>query len=64
MAKRAKEVEKPTIERTVYVPAWGYNFLVRRSEREPWRNVKSDLSALLERALREEMQTEGQPAAP
>jgi hypothetical protein len=60
MAKKAVKVpDNVAIERTVWVPGWGYNFLVERAERQPWRLVKAELSALLERALREEMKAEG-----
>ena len=60
MAKKAEKVpDNVTIERTVWVPGWGYNFLVERAEKQPWRNVKGDLSQLLERAIREEMKAEG-----
>ena len=60
MAKKAEKVpDNLTIERTVWVPGWGYNFLVERAEKQPWRNVKAELSQLLERALRAEMAAEG-----
>lgn len=60
MARKAIKVDGDTaIERSVWVPGWGYNFLVERAERQPWRNVKAELSHLLERALREEMKAEG-----
>ena len=65
MAKKAVLVEpdKP-IERTIWVPGWAYNFLVERAERQPWRNVKADLSAIIERAIREEMIAEGKEPGP
>ena len=60
MARKAVKVpDNVAIERTVWVPGWGYNFLVERAERQPWRQVKSELSVLLERVLREEMLKEG-----
>jgi hypothetical protein len=50
MAKKAVKVpDEESIERTVWVPGWAYNFLVERAARQPWRNVKSDLSQLLEK---------------
>lgn len=65
MAKKAVAVPNDTpIERTVWVPGWAYNFLVERAARQPWRNVKSDLSQLLEKALREEMEAEGKEPGP
>lgn len=65
MAKKAVKVpDDAPIERTVWVPGWAYNFLVERAARQPWRNVKSDLSQLLEQALREEMKAEGQEPGP
>ncbi len=65
MAKKAVKVsDDDSIERTVWIPGWAYNFLVERAERQPWRNVKSDLSRLLERALREEMEAEGKEPGP
>jgi len=65
MAKKAVKVDDDTpIERTVWVPGWAYNFLVERAERQPWRNVKGDLSELLEQALREAMKAEGKEPGP
>lgn len=65
MAKRAEKVEEgPPIERTVWVPTWGYNFLVDRATRQPWRNVKAELSELLEQALRDVMKAEGKEPGP
>lgn len=62
--KAIRVTEDRAIERSVWVPAWGYNFLVERAERQPWRQVKAELSALLERALREEMLREGKEPGP
>jgi hypothetical protein len=65
MAKKAVKVpDEESIERTVWVPGWAYNFLVERAARQPWRNVKSDLSQLLEKALRDEMIAEGKEPGP
>lgn len=65
MAKKAVKVpDEGSIERTVWVPGWAYNFLVERAARQPWRNVKSDLSQMLEKALREEMIAEGKEPGP
>lgn len=65
MAKKAEKVpDNVSIERTVYIPGWGYNFLVERADRQPWRNVKADLSQLLERAIRDEMKAEGKEPGP
>ncbi len=65
MAKKAEKVAPDSaIERTVWVPGWAYNYLVERTERQPWRNIKSDLSAILERAIREEMIAEGKEPGP
>jgi hypothetical protein len=65
MAKKAVKVpDEESIERTVWVPGWAYNFLVERAARQPWRNVKSDLSQLIEKALREEMIAEGKEPGP
>jgi hypothetical protein len=62
MAKRPEKVpDEKVIERTVYVPGWAYNFLVERAGKEPWRNVKGDLSRIIERAVREEMSKESGP---
>jgi hypothetical protein len=65
MAKKAEKVpDGVAIERTVWVPSWGYNFLVERAERQPWRNVKAELSHLLEQALRDAMKAEGKEPGP
>lgn len=65
MAKKAEKVpDNLSIERTVYIPGWGYNFLVERADRQPWRNVKAEMSQLLERAIREEMKAEGKEPGP
>jgi hypothetical protein len=65
MAKKAVRVpDDEAIERTVWIPGWAYNFLVERAARQPWRNVKADLSKLLEQALREEMKAEGKEPGP
>ena len=65
MAKKAERVPPDrSIERTVWVPGWAYNYLVEHAERQPWRNIKSDLSAILEHAIREEMKAEGKEPGP
>ncbi len=59
MAKAKPVVtDRPTIPRTVWVPVKGYNFLVERTLRRGWGNVKDDLSQMLDRAIREEMERE------
>ena len=59
MAKRPEKVpDNVVIERTVYVPGWAYNFMIDRASAER-RDVKAELSLILERAVREAMQAEG-----
>jgi hypothetical protein len=59
MAKKPAKVDKSaTIERTVFVPGWGYNYVIERAQRER-RTAKDELSLILERALRAEMAAEG-----
>ena len=65
MARKPEKVpDNVAIERTVYIPGWGYNFLVERAEKQPWRNVKAEMSRLLERAIREEMTAEEKESGP
>ena len=59
MAKRPEKVpDNLTVERTVYIPGWGYNFMIDRADTQR-RDVKAELSILLERAIKELMQVEG-----
>lgn len=59
MAKRPEKVpDNVVIERTIYIPGWGYNFMIERADSQR-RDVKAELSLLLERAIREEMEAEG-----
>ncbi len=59
MAKKPVKVDKSaTVERTVFIPGWGYNFVIERAQRER-RTAKDELSLILERALRSEMLGEG-----
>lgn len=59
MAKKPEKVpDNVAIERTVYVPGWAYNFMIERAAIER-RDVKAEISILLERAIRAEMVAEG-----
>mgnify|MGYP001571219817 CR=1 FL=1 len=59
MAKKPGKVpDNVTLERTVYVPGWAYNFMIERAATER-RDVKAEISILLERAIRAEMVSEG-----
>lgn len=59
MAKKPERVpDNVAIERTVYVPGWAYNFMIERAASER-RDVKAEISILLERAIRAEMVAEG-----
>lgn len=59
MAKKPEKVpDNVVIERTVFIPGWGYNFMIDRADSQR-RDVKAELSLLLERAIKEAMQAEG-----
>jgi hypothetical protein len=59
MAKKPTKVDKAkNVERTVYIPGWAYNFVIDRAQRER-RDVKAELSLMLERAIVAEMAAEG-----
>lgn len=59
MAKRPEKVpDNVIIERTIFIPGWGYNFMIERADSQR-RDVKAELSLLLERAIKELMTTEG-----
>jgi hypothetical protein len=59
MAKKPEKVpDNVVIERTVFIPGWGYNFMIERAESQR-RDVKAELSLLLERAIQREMTAEG-----
>lgn len=59
MAKKPEKVpDNVVIERTIFIPGWGYNFMIERAEAQR-RDVKAELSLLLERAIKEEMKSEG-----
>lgn len=59
MAKRPEKVpDNVVIERTIFIPGWGYNFMIERADSQR-RDVKAELSLLLERAIKELMTTEG-----
>lgn len=59
MAKKPEKVpENVTLERTVYVPGWAYNFMIERAATQR-RDVKAEISILLEKAVRAEMIAEG-----
>jgi hypothetical protein len=59
MAKKPEKVpDNVIIERTLFIPGWGYNFMIDRAAKER-RDVKAELSLLLERAIKAEMTSEG-----
>lgn len=59
MAKRPEKVpDNVTIERTIFIPGWGYNFMIEVAEKQR-RDVKAELSLALERTIRELMLAEG-----
>lgn len=64
MAKRPEKVpDNVSVERTVFIPGWGYNFMIERADKQR-RDVKAEISVLLERAIREEMKSEGKEPGP
>jgi hypothetical protein len=59
MAKKPEKVpDNLVIERTIFIPGWGYNFMIELAESQR-RDVKAELSLLLERAIKELMKAEG-----
>ena len=59
MAKKPEKVpDNVVIERTIFIPGWGYNFMIERAVKQR-RDVKAELSLLLEQAIREAMLAEG-----
>lgn len=60
MAKKAEKVsDNIVIERTIFIPGWSYNFVIDRAVRHR-RDVKAELSLMLEQAIKEAMEAEGQ----
>jgi hypothetical protein len=58
MAKKPVKVDSSaTVERTIHIPGWGYNFVIERAAKQR-RDVKAELSLIMEQALREMMSAE------
>jgi hypothetical protein len=58
MAKKPTKIpEDAQIERTVHIPGWAYNFMIDYAAAER-RDVKTELSLVIERAVRELMQSQ------
>lgn len=61
MAKKAEKVsDNIVIERTIFIPGQCYNFVIDRAARQR-RDVKAELSLMLERAIKEAMQATEAP---
>lgn len=62
MAKKPDKVSaNGSVERAVHIPGWAYNFMIDQAAKQR-RDVKTEISILLEQAIREAMkQAETEP---